>query len=796
VQVSARLPNEGATVPTRGFRLHRLAPALILVALATAGSAWALQSLPATGAQVNDDAAAGIPKTSDVAGEDPTNADVVGGALVATAQNVPWAVFRQLEPAGAHDQVFSRSFAGGAWTTRGAGTVGGRSSASPLFTGSLNFDQAEDGEAPAIDFAGAGRTVPWATWYENTLGAGFGAEQVFASRFDVTANRWLFAGQSRGLGGGSVPVPSLNIHTDENAENPSVAGGSTSDPTKPGPWVAWQEQGATGAHTNQIFVARPVGPGSTSCTGVKPAAADPTAAPVGGFCWQQTGIERLSSDPSLNVDMGRDGDEPDIAFTGANDAVPWVVWYELGAGSGGLHSNDLVFAAKGIAPSGSPTGTVDGSLVWTAVGSAGSGVLDASAAGGPCGGSAAAEGACSLNADASKDAEDPRVAAGAMDPSAATVPWVVWDETVGATKQVFVARLVGGTHFALANNGQPISSGTGDSTRADITFSGNTPYVSWREHLASGNDVAFLGHFVNAASPTFVLDSSDTVLTPTGQADVREPISSTCTANPFNVNGAACQGGAIGTPFALVTQGASPRALFGLGYDTATPATGAATAVTANTATLTGSFEGQGAAARVSFQYGTTTGYGQTTTAVGVGAANGVVTFSAAIASLLPSTVVHYRAVVATDFQTRFGPDQTLTTLTPAPVTKPPVTPPTTKDSTPATITTKVVATALGKLLKHGRLKLTVALNEAGSARVTATITKKVKKKRHVLALGPAVTLRFYSAGSKTLTFQLSKRGKALLRPLRRVAIRFVIVATDSAGNRSSRTITTTVRRS
>jgi hypothetical protein len=47
---------------------------------------------------------------------------------------VPWAVFRQAEAGGNKDQVFSRSFAQGAWTTRGAGTVGGSASASPAFS--------------------------------------------------------------------------------------------------------------------------------------------------------------------------------------------------------------------------------------------------------------------------------------------------------------------------------------------------------------------------------------------------------------------------------------------------------------------------------------------------------------------------------------------------------------------------------------------------------------------------------------------------------------------------------------
>src|SRR5262249_40451022 len=160
--------------------------------------------------------------------EEPANADVVGGALTAGKIAVPWVVFRQQEASGAKDQIFSRSFAGGAWTTRGIGTVGGSSSTAPTFAGSLNFDQTEDGEAPAIDFAGAGRTVPWVTWYEDTSGAGFNNDNIFVSRFDNTGDanqgKWLFSGQGRGLGGANnVPVPSLNIHTSQDAENPSVA---------------------------------------------------------------------------------------------------------------------------------------------------------------------------------------------------------------------------------------------------------------------------------------------------------------------------------------------------------------------------------------------------------------------------------------------------------------------------------------------------------------------------------------------------------------------------------------------
>ena len=551
-------------------RLRRRLPLVALVILLVgAGSALAFQQLP-PGAQVNDDLAAGINKNISVSGEDPTNADVVGGALVAGKPAVPWAIFRQRETNASpppHDQVFSRSFAAGAWTTRGIGTVGGRSSASPQFRASLNFDQGQDGEAPAIDFAGAGRTVPWATWYENTTGTDFGNNNVFASRFDVIQNKWIFAGQNRGTGGGSVMVPSLNIHTNQNAENPSEAGGSAVDPTKPGPWVTWQETTTLPTSgRDQIFVERPIGPAAANCDGVHPAGVlvNGHVPAIGGFCWQQTGIPRVgagSADPSLNVDPTRNGVEPDIAFTGANDSVPWVVWYEKDNTSiSGLRNNEMVFAAKGISDV-----AANGDFHWLVVGHQLSGTLDRSGSGthgfGTCASSATSEQGCSLNHDSTRDAEDPRVAAGTMTPGAATVPWVAWDEDVAGVTRIFVSRLVGGTHFQIVNNGAPISSATG-GTRPDITFSANTPYVSWRADV-NGVTTGFVGHFINPSNPTFVIDESNVPLTPTSKADVREPISSNCTANPFNADGASCQGGPVPTPFFLFTNGTSPLRLFG-----------------------------------------------------------------------------------------------------------------------------------------------------------------------------------------------------------------------------------------
>jgi hypothetical protein len=79
---------------SRGAGRHRLGLAgrallgAIVLGLATAGLAWAVQALP-PGGQVNDDLGAGLNKALGVNGENPTNADVVGGALTAGKVAVP-----------------------------------------------------------------------------------------------------------------------------------------------------------------------------------------------------------------------------------------------------------------------------------------------------------------------------------------------------------------------------------------------------------------------------------------------------------------------------------------------------------------------------------------------------------------------------------------------------------------------------------------------------------------------------------------------------------------------------------
>src|SRR5438552_1732779 len=204
--------------------------------LAAPAAHAAFLPLPATGAQVNDD-----PVNSIDPSEDAGVADVAGGSLTAGKVQVPWATFEQ-RVAGGGQHIFVRAFKNGAWVTQG-------------FPASLNIDPTEEAEAPSIDFAGAGRTVPWVAWYEPHATLGW-PTNIFASRFNAAANLWLPSGQARG-----GHLPSLNIHVLRTAENPSVAGGAAVAGKDPVPWVTWEENDGVpddGTTRRQIFVSKGV----------------------------------------------------------------------------------------------------------------------------------------------------------------------------------------------------------------------------------------------------------------------------------------------------------------------------------------------------------------------------------------------------------------------------------------------------------------------------------------------------------------------------------------------------------
>src|SRR5581483_8538044 len=312
-----------------------------------------------------------------------------------------------------------------------------------------------------------------------------------------------------------------------------------------------------------------------------------------------------------------------------------------------------------------------GGFHWQAVGAGTAGlteILDRSGGKnfGPCAASVSAENACTMNKVATANAEDPRVAAGTLNPASPTVPWVVWSEDIGGGRHaIFIAHLVGGDHFELFNSGQPISNTLNDATVPDIAFSGNEPYISWLENVG-GVEKVFAGHFEGGAcAPVFRLDTPGGVTQSAFGAvpDVLPPISSTCTADPVSSDGSSCPGGAAGTPFFLFTDGApGSQKLFARAYKPDGFTTKPASNVTSSSAKLNATVNPGGSVVKVHFQFGTTTAYGTNTAFQRIGPATTGLPVSAVASGLSSGTTYHFRVQVKTDFGTFNGGDQSFTT--------------------------------------------------------------------------------------------------------------------------------------
>lgn len=92
--------------------------------------------------------------------------------------------------------------------------------------------------------------------------------------------------------------------------------------------------------------------------------------------------------------------------------------------------------------------------------------------------------------------------------------------------------------------------------------------------------------------------------------------------------------------------------------------TGGTTAVTATNATLTANINAGGVSTATSFEYGTTTTYGQTVVG-SPGSVSGTnsASITAAITNLMPGTMYHFRAKAANSTDSAVGEDMTFTTL-------------------------------------------------------------------------------------------------------------------------------------
>ncbi len=332
---------------------------------------------------------------------------------------------------------------------------------------SLNIHSNVVADGPSITFAGQDHTVPWVAWFEPSPDFA-NKKNVFASRFNAASGLWVPAGQDRGNN-----EPSLNIHTNQLAQDPDIVAGSA-DPAKPPvPWVCWQE---VSAHNNavEVFVSRAI--------------SDPTA--LGGFKFQPVGLNRSGAandpEPSVNLDVtgGSNSSHCQITFAETNNTVPWVVWAEK------LRlSPTMIFVARAVTDSTAGAG----GFKWEFVPN--------------CAAQNASQ--CALNVNPTKEGIDPSIAAGTVLPGQATVPWIVWDEVgPNGKRQIFVNRLDQVSRRSFINVGSSLNADANrDAGNPSITFVGNVPYVIWDEEVG-GTRRLFVRHLASdPQTGTWALDT-------------------------------------------------------------------------------------------------------------------------------------------------------------------------------------------------------------------------------------------------------------------------------------------------
>jgi hypothetical protein len=93
--------------------------------------------------------------------------------------------------------------------------------------------------------------------------------------------------------------------------------------------------------------------------------------------------------------------------------------------------------------------------------------------------------------------------------------------------------------------------------------------------------------------------------------------------------------------------------------------TGSATSVTVSSATLNGTVDPNGRATNWYFEYGTSTSYGSKTAVASAGSGTTARSVSAAVSSLRPGRVYHFRLVATSDAGTSRGADRTFSTAGP-----------------------------------------------------------------------------------------------------------------------------------
>jgi streptogramin lyase len=211
--------------------------------------------------------------------------------------------------------------------------------------------------------------------------------------------------------------------------------------------------------------------------------------------------------------------------------------------------------------------------------------------------------------------------------------------------------------------------------------------------------------------------------------------------------------------------------------------TGAAGAIGPSRATLAGVVNTIGSATSYTFEYGRTTAYGSASAPRTLTAGGSPVDVSAAVGGLQPTTLYHYRLVATNAQGTTRGSDQTFTTAAGAAAGG--------TGSKDRTGPRMVVASRRLRLTRSGTVRLSLRCPLAETlgchGRVRLETAAKLRAAsaaaRRRLRLGTA-SFRIAGGQTRTVTVRITKRGRALVRAKRRLAVRVLVTGRDKIGNK------------
>jgi hypothetical protein len=342
-------------------------------------------------------------------------------------------------------------------------------------------------------------------------------------------------------------------------------------------------------------------------------------------------------------------------------------------------------------------------------------------------------------------------------------------DTGGASSVGAQAATLGGS---INTGGQPVSYSFAYGTSPDALSPSTSP-----AHLGPGVGSEPVSASVSGLTPTttyyyqLVVEAGGQ--TYQGQVQSLTTTASSSSSQQGSGSQGSGQGGTSPTPTPTPTPGQQPPSAV----------TGAASAITSSSATISGSVDPNGTQTSYLVEYGTSTAYGHSSLRGSAGAGNSSVSISATLSGLRPRTLYHYHVVATSAAGTAVGADRTFKT----PKAPPP--PPRFSFSAPSRIT---LAQAMAR-------KLRVRFHCSAACTVHFTVTIVLAGRKRVQAIPVTFahgTARIARAGTGHATLIFTSAARSALRHSSSVKLVISGYATRGGGAPSApRTLRLTLTR-